>query len=755
MKLWVFLAAAALAHAQATFSGSPLLDEQVEQSIREGLIPGAVLIVGHNGKIVHRRAYGQRALIPSREAMTIDTIFDIASLTKVVATTPAVMKLYEQGKIDIGAPVTKYLPEFQAGMSAITIGDLLTHFSGLKPDVVLEPPWSGYQTGVRRALLEKPEAPRGTRFVYSDINFVLLAEIVHRVSGKMLDEFANEEMFSPLGMQDTTFNPPASKRSRIAPTEIDPASGQPFRGIVHDPTSRYMGGVTGDAGVFSTASDLVRFAQMMANLGELEGVRIFAPATVKKFTSPASPPGLPNVRGLGWDIDSSYSAPRGEIYSTGSFGHTGFTGTSMWIDPASNSYVILLTNAVHPNRGKVLAPLRRSVATIVAAAVGAGQTAANHHVLTGLDVLEEQKFESLKGKRIGLITNQTGLDRQGRRNVDMMKAAGVNVVALFSPEHGLAGKEDRPDIRDTKDAATGLPVYSLYEPNRRRLTPEQFRQLDTLVFDIQDVGARFFTYSCTMLYALEDAGKAKVPFVVLDRPNPITGVHLEGPLADENLQSFVGCYDMPVRHGLTMGELATMANAERKWSAQLTVVKMKNWDRADWFDSTGLPWVDLSPNLRSLTAAILYPGIALLESSKNYSVGRGTETPFEQIGADWIHGPEFALYLNARQIPGVRAYATHFRPEDSNFKGKTIEGVHFIVINRDQFNAVEFGLELASALDHLYPGKIDLEQNKSLIANRKVLVELKSHQEAKTIVKRLSEEDLEKFESRRRPYLAY
>jgi uncharacterized protein YbbC (DUF1343 family)/CubicO group peptidase (beta-lactamase class C family) len=759
MRLLAFLAIGALVagqgRVQETFSASRLLDEQVEQAIREGLIPGAVLIVGHNGKIVHRKAYGQRALIPSREPMTIDTIFDIASLTKVVATTPAVMKLYDQGKIDIEAPVTKYLPEFQGGKSAITVRDLLTHFSGLKPDLVLEPPWSGYQTGVRRAFLDKPEGPPGTRFVYSDINFVLLAEIVHRVSGKMLDQFADEEIFSPLEMKETVFNPPASKRPRIAPTEIDPATNQPFRGIVHDPTSRYMGGVTGDAGVFSTATDLARYAQMMANQGELEGSKIFSPATVKKFTSPASPQGQPNVRGLGWDIDSTYSAPRGEIYSTGSFGHTGFTGTSMWIDPASNSYVILLTNAVHPKRGKVLAPLRRSVATITAAAVGANQPQANHHVLTGLDVLEEQKFESLKGKRIGLITNQTGLDRQGRRNVDVMKAAGVNVVALFSPEHGLAGKEDRPSISDTKDAATGLPVYSLYEPNRRRLTPEQFRQLDTLVFDIQDAGARFFTYSCTMLYALEDAAKAKVPYVVLDRPNPITGIHVEGPLADENLQSFVGCYDMPVRHGLTFGELATMANAEREWSAQLTVVKMKNWDRADWFDSTGLTWTDPSPNMRSLTAATLYPGIALLEASKNYSVGRGTETPFEQIGADWIHGPELAQYLNTRQIPGVRAYPTHFRPEDSNLKGKTIEGVHFIVTNRDQFNAAEFGLELASALDHLYPGKIDLEQNKSLIGNRKVLLELKSHQNPKTISQRLRQEDEEKFQYRRRLYLLY
>jgi uncharacterized protein YbbC (DUF1343 family)/CubicO group peptidase (beta-lactamase class C family) len=775
MRLALFFAIVTAAFGQETFSASALLDEQVEQAVHDGLIPGAVLVVGHNGKIVHRKAYGQRALIPTREPMTVDTIFDLASLTKVVATTPSMMRLFEQGKIRLADPVTKYLPEFQGGKSDITVRDLMTHFSGLKPDLELEPAWSGYQNGIHRALIEKPEGPPGSRFVYSDINFILLAEIVHRVSGKMLDEFAQQEVFKPLHMTETGFKPVASLRPRIAPTEIDPATGLPFRGVVHDPTARFMGGVTGDAGVFSTASDLARYAGMMANLGDFEGTKIFSPATVRKFTSPASPPDQPILRGLGWDIDSTYSANRGELYPIGSFGHTGFTGTSIWIDPTSKSYVILLTNFVHPKRGKNLAPLRSRVATIVAAAVGVdapGVTltgfnetleaaggrrmiSPNHKVLTGLDVLEEEKFETLRGKRIGLITNQTGLDREGRRNVDAMKAAGVNVVGLFSPEHGLAGKEDRASIGDSKDPATGLPVYSLYEPNRRRLTPQQLRSVDTLVFDIQDVGARFYTYSCTLLYALEDAAKAKIPFIVLDRPNPITGVHVEGPLADENLQSFVGCYDMPVRHGLTFGELATMANVERKWAGQLSVVKMKNWTRGDWFDSTDLAWTDPSPNMRSLNAALLYPGVALLEASKNYSVGRGTDAPFEQIGSDWIRGPELAQFLNARLIPGVRVYPTRFEPQDSNFKGKTIEGVRFVVTNRELFSSVRFGLELAYALERLYPGKIDFEQNKSLIGNRKVLGELKAHDDARNIEQRLREEDVETFLARRRPFLLY
>ena len=342
---------------------------------------------------------------------------------------------------------------------------------------------------------------------------------MHRLSGKPLDEYARETVFAPLGMRDTSFHPTPSLR--IAPTEIDPATGTPFRGVVHDPTARYMGGVAGHAGVFSTASDLATYAQMMLD----NGSPLFSPLTIKKFTSPNSPPDQPILRGLGWDIDSGYSAPRGELFPLGSYGHTGFTGPSIWIDPASKTYIILMTNSVHPKGGKNLNPLRSKIATVVAAALGVSgpapayetleaagvrrMTAPNHEVLTGLDVMEAANFAELSGKRVGLITNHTGLDRAGRRNIDAMRAAGVKLTAIFSPEHGLTGKEDRPDVADDKDPASALPVRSLYNDGRNRLTPAMLRDVDVLVFDIQDAGARFYTYSCTMLYALEDAAKSK------------------------------------------------------------------------------------------------------------------------------------------------------------------------------------------------------------------------------------------------------
>jgi uncharacterized protein YbbC (DUF1343 family)/CubicO group peptidase (beta-lactamase class C family) len=781
MKFVLALLFAVCVHAQEPFSGAAAVDQQMERAVQDGLIPGAVVVIGHNGQIVYQKAYGSRALIPHREPMTLDTIFDAASLTKVIATTPSIMRLFEQGQIRLNDPVTKYLPEFQGGHSEITIRNLMTHFSGLRPDLDLKPAWSGYETGIQRALIDKPAGPPGVRFVYSDINFILLGEIVHRLSGKMLNEYASENFYQPLGMRETMFLPPASLRPRIAPTEINPVTGQPLRGEVHDDTARYMGGVAGHAGVFTTASDLAKFAQMMldggqvkGDKGESNGVRLFSAATVEKFTSPQSPPDQPILRGLGWDIDSTYSSNRGELFPIGSYGHTGFTGTSVWIDPFSHSYLIILTNVVHPHRGHSLTSLRSRVATLVAASLGVtapGVKLTGYNdtivgpglhrevepkggVLTGLDVLAEDNFAAFRGKRIGLITNQTGLSREGRRNVDLMLAAGVHVTALFSPEHGINGVEDREDVSDGKDAASGLPVFSLYHASSRHIQPEMLNNVDALVFDIQDVGVRFYTYSCTMLYGMEEAARKHLPFFVLDRPNPITGTHIEGPMLDPDLESFTGCFEIPVRHGMTLGELAAMANDERKIGADLHVVPMRGWSRGDWFDSTGLAWVDPSPNMRSLNAALLYPGLALLEASKNYSVGRGTDSPFELLGADWIHGRELASFLNGRYIPGVRVYPLRFSPSASNFAGKTIEGVRFVLTNRDAFDSTRLGMEVAYALGKLYPGKIAWRDNRFLIGNHEVLKQIEDGADPRTILEEM-QDSLARFVERRDKYLLY
>jgi uncharacterized protein YbbC (DUF1343 family) len=774
MKLFWCAALAAGAVCAQSFSGAQAIDRAIADGIAQHRLPGAVLIVGHNGQVVYRKAYGNRALVPAVEPMTADTIFDVASLTKVIATTTSLMQLFEEGKFRLNDKTTDYIPEFQGGRSDITIRNLFTHFSGLAPDLPLNPPWSGYETGMRMAYADKPAGPAGVRFVYSDINFELLGELVHRLSGQMLSDYSRQNIFLPLGMKDTMFLPPASLRPRIAPTERLGKDGPPLLGVVHDPTARYMGGVAGHAGLFSTADDLARFAQMLIDGGSLAGVRIASPLTVQKFTEPESPPDQPILRGLGWDIDSPYSTNRGELFPIGSFGHTGFTGTSIWIDPSTDTYVILLANSVHPDGHGSMVALRSKVATIAAAALGirsqgvtltgynetlsgsgfrreANRTGATR---SGLDVLEAENFQPFAGKRIGLVTNQTGIDLAGRRNIDVMHKAGVTIGALFSPEHGFAGVEDRPGIGDAVDPASGIKIYSLYGTTTRP-TPEMLRGLDALVFDIQDVGARFYTYETTMSYCMEAAAQAGIPFYVLDRPNPITGVHVEGPLLDAANVSFVGSFaGLPTRHGMTMGELARLFNGEKKINAALTVIPMQDWKRGDWFDNTGQPWVNPSPNMRSLNAATLYPGLCFLEFAKNFSVGRGTDAPFEQVGADFIHGRELADYLNKRLIPGVRMYATAFTPTDSNFKGVPIEGVRFQITNRDVFDSTRLGLEVAAAMQHLYPGKIDLAGGKRLIGSDDAIRRLMAGDDPRSIQQGF-QDGVANFVALREKYLLY
>lgn len=748
---------------QASAQSIPQIDAVIEAAIQRGELPGAVCLVGKGGEVLHRRAYGVRTLEGTREAMTLDTIFDAASLTKVVATTSSILKLMEEGKVRLADRVTTFIPEYQGGKSEITVRHLLTHYSGLRPDLDLEPAWSGYELGIQKAVVDKPTSEPGTKFVYSDINFILLGEIVRRVAGKPLHEYAKDQIFLPLGMTETTFLPPVAWRDRIAPTERLKGEAQSLRGVVHDETTRFMGGVAGHAGLFTTADDLAKFARMILGRGK----PLFSPLTIQQATRVQSPAGMTALRGLGWDIDSPFAGNRGDLYPVGSFGHTGFTGTSLWVDPASDSYVILLANAVHPMRRPPITPLRGRVATVAAAyvsrmvaaassAVPAGSSAVSAApvVKTGLDRMVEQKFAPLVGKNVGLITNHTGISRDGRRNIDLMLAAGVKLKALFSPEHGFQGKEDHDQVKNSKDAASGLPVYSLYQDENRKPNANDLRGIDTLVFDIQDIGARFYTYGCTMRNAMEVAADLNLSFVVLDRPNPITGNHVEGPMIDASEFSFVGCLPIPVRHGFTMGELARFANDRIPKKAQLTVIPLENWKRGYWFDQTGQTWVNPSPNMKSLAAATLYPGIAWLEFLTNYSVGRGTDAPFEQVGAEWMDGVKVAARLNSLGLAGVRVYPTSFEPTSSKLAGKKVNGVRFVLTDRDRFDATHFGAALVEALVALYPKQIDVLANRKLIGDLETIRRL-TKGEAARMVKLNWMKALEEFQALRQSYLIY
>ncbi len=731
------------------------------------MTPGAVAWIESRDQRLHFSTYGSRSVEPNREAMTRDTIFDCASLTKVMATAPAIMMLVEEGKVRLNDRIQEYLPDFE-DPTRITVRQLLTHYSGLRPTLPLEPAWTGYEAGVALALQERPTHPPDSKFVYSDINYILLAEIVRRVSGIPIDRFAKLRIFEPLGLKETMYLPPVTFRERIAPTERL-EDGTVLRGVVHDRTTRMMGGVSGQAGVFSTAADVARFARMMLNGGELDGVRILSPLSVLRMRTPQSPKSKA-ARGIGWDIDTPYSSPRGDLFGTASYGHTGHTGPSLWIDPTSHSFVALMTNRIHPKAGTSVVRLRSLVASIAAANLDHAHSPvargvpseklqrtlpAFSRIRTGLDVLAGKDFGQLQGKKVGLITNQTGIDRLGRRNIDLLnQASKVSLEMIFAPEHGLAGTLDQPEIADGIDSGTGIRAYSLYRSERRKPPAELLESLDALVFDVQDIGARFYTYVTTMGYAMEAAAEAGIEFYVLDRPNPLNGESVEGPVLDADLESFVGYHRIPVRHGMTVGELAMMFNEERQIGAKLTVVRMQGWRRDLWFDETGLPWVNPSPNIRTMDQAILYPGIALLEWLPDYSVGRGTDTPFQFVGADWIVGADLADAIRRFSVPGVRVYARKLRPRASIFKDTVIDGVQFSITNRDSFDPTRFGLALAASLRSLYAEQVDFSRAEKLIGNRAAVDDLIQGRDVEATVSRL-EVSLKEFRARRLRFLLY
>jgi uncharacterized protein YbbC (DUF1343 family) len=373
-------------------------------------------------------------------------------------------------------------------------------------------------------------------------------------------------------------------------------------------------------------------------------------------------------------------------------------------------------------------------------------------VRPGIEVLASSGFSQLSGKNIGVITNHTGIDaaRQSTLRI-LLKAPGVKVRAIFSPEHGLAGILDEK-VASEIDELSGLPIHSLYGEVQKP-TPQMLKGLDALVYDIQDVGARFYTYITTMAYAMEAAASADIDFYVLDRPNPINAEIVQGPVLDSALRSFIGYYPIPVRYGMTPGELAQLFNQENRINVKLKVIKMEGYRRAMWFDQTGLPWVNPSPNLKSLTQALLYSGVGLVESA-NVSVGRGTARPFEIFGAPWISGTELARYLTQRQIVGVTFESVTFVPQADWYRGKRCEGVRLRVVDRNALNTSVLGVELAAALCHLYPGKFNLDETWSMIGSRTILEEIKNGNDPKSIYQGWQPK-LEAFRQVRQKYLLY
>ncbi len=800
MRLRLFASVAAFCCVvSGAVAQQPSLDritEIVQRGVAEHRWPGAVVEVGHNGQVVYRKALGMRSLEPTREAISPDTIYDMASLTKLLATATAVMQLEEQGRIRLDDPVAKYLPEFAAnGKGDITVRQLLTHYSGLPADLDLKEPWSGREEGYRRVLASTPITAAGTQFRYSDLNFITLGILVERVSGQPLEAYYTEHIARPLGLTHSGFLPPASERPLIAPTQWD-ENHHMLRGVVHDPTSRRMGGVAGHAGLFSTADDVSTFAQNL--LDRLAGRPSRFPLqqrTLLKMTTPNSPATGTSLRALGWDVESPFSGNRGTLFPVGSFGHTGFTGTSLWIDPTSDTYVAILSNAVHPDGKGSTSAMRSQIADMAALAAGVqgdgGALAAkltgynesltgmrrwparNGHTLTGIDVLEQDHFAELAelakqhggALRVGLLTNGSGVDSEDRRTIDILQkdaeaaVPGLKLVTLFSPEHGIHTALDQPEIDSSTDTASGLPVVSLYGPkdSDRRPPEAALRKLDAVVIDLQDAGVRYYTYDTAVRYFLEAAAHTGTHIVVLDRPDPLGGSFVQGPVSDADLASYVNVAPLPVRPGMTIGELARWMNGTLHLGAPLSVVAMQGWQRGDWFDSTGLLWTAPSPNLRDLNEATLYAGLGLIETT-NISVGRGTPTPFEQMGAPWIDGAgsrALAAHLNRLDLGGVRFVPVAFTPDKpAPFGGELCHGVQLLVTDRNALDAPRLGLEIASALHRAYPQQYELAKIERLLASQSALDALTAGREPARM-----EEDqqpaLEAFRQGRQQYLLY
>ncbi|HZL36092.1 MAG TPA: exo-beta-N-acetylmuramidase NamZ domain-containing protein [Tepidisphaeraceae bacterium] len=770
-------------------------DKLIDDAIAAGKCPGAVLLVGRGDGILYEKAYGNRALKPAAIKMTDDTIFDLASLTKSVATAPSIMLLSERGKLKLDDPVAKYLPAFAAnGKGGITIADLLLHIGGLTPDNDIAEFSDGPKIAMQRTLAIAPTWKPRSRFAYSDVGYIVLGELVHAVDGRPLNVFARDEIFRPLGMSDTGYLPPESLKARCAPTEQ--RNGHWMIGEVHDPRAYALGGVAGHAGVFSTAEDLSRFCRMILDGGKVGRVRIFKPSTVARWIKPRELPGGDH-RTYGFDVDTPYAGIRGERFEKGiTFGHTGFTGTAFWLDPINHCYFILLTHSVHPDgKGNILA-LRYNVATAVANALlgpagtpngkdilaiappnrntGTGgprvastqKTAAENRapessapenpapqaVLCGIDVLEQSDFKPLAGRKIGLITNHTGRDRDGRRTIDLFASAkNLQLVRLFSPEHGIDGVFDEK-VNNATDAKIGLKIFSLYGPTKKP-TPEMLQGIDTLVFDIQDVGVRFYTYSTTLGLCMQAAAEQHIRFLVLDRPNPNTGLLVDGPLADAAHLGFTAFGPLPLVHGMTVGELARFYNGELKLGCDLQVVPMTGWRRRMWWDQTGLMWINPSPNLRSTAAALLYPAVGLLESS-NISMGRGTDQPFERLGAPWMDGRKLASALNAERLPGLRFVPITFEPAASKFAKQKCQGVYIEVIDRNAFAPARAGVAIAWQVKRLFGDKFESASVGSMLQNAAATAALQAAKKPSDVPREWKNE-IDDFRKTREKYLIY
>lgn len=706
------------------------LDDAVRSAIARGTAPGAVLVLARRDGVVFQRAYGELSVEPTRRPMPLDARFDLASVTKVF-TAVAALRLHDQGRLSLDADVGDWIPPLRGR----TVRDLLLHRAGL----VAVDPLGSYDTDRAATLLRVfagavDGAPGDYR--YSDLGFVALGEIVAAVTGAPLDEALRDLVSEPLGIE-ASFRPnpvaggstTADADTRIVPTEYAAHRGDPppmIDGDVNDPRAWRLGGVAGHAGLFASAHDLARLARALMSPGLLSA------EALREMTE------RHGDRGLGLDMRRRLGS------SARAFGHGGYTGTWFWVDPENDFAIVLLTNRVHPDGGGGgdLGALRDALTRIAARAVPAAIPIPSD-VMCGVDVSRATDFEALDGARVALFTNRSGVARDGTTTRELLeRAPNVTLVRLFAPEHGLdADREGH--IADGR--SSGVPVVGLFGP-RRDPPPATLADIDVVVVDIQDVGARFYTYMSTMHRLLRAATLAGRRVVILDRPNPLGGVRVEGPVVQAERLSFVEHHPLPILHGLTVGELARLIVTEEELEVSLEVVPMRGWDPTKTWRELGLRWVASSPNLRDLRQVELYPGVALMEGM-DISVGRGTDRPFEQFGAPWLDAAALRGHLEGL---GYSFEPVSFRPRSGPHRGRSCSGLRI----EGDGDVVRLGFGLLTALHAEHADRLDFGRAGGLIADDRVLAAIVAGR-PRGELPGLWADDLARYLVRRQPVLLY
>ena len=682
--------------AAAGHPGAKELREALQEAVTATGNSGAVAYVGDLEKTYLHEAFGYRQTTPSKHAAKKDTIYDLASVTKVLATTTAVLKLREAGKLDLDAPVSTFVP--YPGLAHFTVRNCLTHSTGLPPSRPFYKTVITLDEMVHQIAILSLDFKPGTRRQYSDLGFVLLGDIVGRVSGKPLDEYCAENLYKPLGMKNTGFNPPEKLRERCAATEKCAWRERVVVGQVHDENAFAIGGVAGSAGLFSTAEDTATFCRAL-----LKG-KILSEKTIQAMTTPGLLPVYP-WQGIGWWLDPWEGGSSGFLPARSVFGHVGWTGTGVWMDRETGLFAILLGNTCHPSRAnRKNSEFRHTFYAGVAERFYPGRG----NVHTGLDRALWTGFRGLREKRAALLTNQAAVDQLGRHILDVFALRDdVKLGVIFSPEHGLRGQAEAGAKVSGEEA--DVPVVSLYG-EQKVPTLEQLKGIDCFVVDLQDIGSRYYTYMSTMKDCLGVCAKTGKLVVILDRPNPLGGAVIEGTMPTVT-GSGVCCAAIPNRHGMTMGELALFFKAQDPALARLdlSVEEVDGWAPEWQFPACGLPWVPPSPNIPTPEAALAYAGTCLFEGT-NLNEGRGTETPFLLFGAPWLKPKKILAHLDGEGHPGIRLEAVRYTPraiagKSSNprHQDETCQGIRVHIEDAATCRPFALTVDLLAALHGVHP----------------------------------------------------